>query len=63
MTAQLMIRPSSLMYSGLKVRQFGNIHIFRFAEELQSRMEELLEIKKAKSLRQKKKLNMPEYVN
>lgn len=47
MTAQLMVKPSSLMHSGIKMREFGNIHLFRFTKELQTRMEELLERRKA----------------
>ena len=50
MAAQLMVRPSSLMYDGIQLREFGNIHLFRFNEELQFRMEELLERRKANSL-------------
>lgn len=41
-----MVKPSSLMLQGLKMVEFGNIYLFRFTDDLQSRMEELLERKK-----------------
>jgi hypothetical protein len=34
------------MPQGLKMVEFGNIYLFRFTDELQFRMEELLERKK-----------------
>ncbi len=46
MNTQLMVKPSSLMPQGLKMVEFGNIYLFRFTDDLQSRMEELLERKK-----------------
>ena len=46
MNTQLMVKPSSLMPQGIKMVEFGNIYLFRFTDELQSRMEELLERKK-----------------
>ncbi|HAG83078.1 MAG TPA: hypothetical protein DCL61_18425 [Cyanobacteria bacterium UBA12227] len=46
MNTQLMVKPSSLINSGIKMVEFGNIHLFRFTDELQSRIEELLERKK-----------------
>lgn len=46
MNSQLMVKPSSLINSGIKMVEFGNIHLFRFTDELQSRIEELLERKK-----------------
>jgi hypothetical protein len=42
MTAQLMVQPSSLISSGMKMSEFGNIYLFKFTEELQLRFEELL---------------------
>lgn len=42
MNMQLMVQPSSLMPKGLFMSQFGDIQLFRFTEELQSRFEELL---------------------
>ncbi len=50
MTPQLMVQPSSLMSSGVRMSEFGNIYLFRFTDELQSRFEELLAKKKASSL-------------
>ncbi len=47
MTTQLMVQPSSLMSSGIRMSEFGNIYLFRFTDELQFRIEELLEKKKA----------------
>jgi hypothetical protein len=47
MTPQLMVHPSALMSSGIRMSEFGNIYLFRFTDELQSRFEELLEKKKA----------------
>ncbi|MEW6496676.1 MAG: hypothetical protein AB1589_29760 [Cyanobacteriota bacterium] len=47
MTPQLMVQPSALMPSGIKMSEFGNIYLFKFTDELQSRFEELLEKKKA----------------
>ncbi|MBS9393740.1 MAG: hypothetical protein HEQ29_11505 [Dolichospermum sp. LBC05a] len=50
MTTQLMVQPSSLISSGMKMSEFGNIYLFKFTEELQIRFEELLAKKKADSL-------------
>ncbi|AUT04708.1 hypothetical protein CLI64_30185 (plasmid) [Nostoc sp. CENA543] len=50
MTTQLMIQPSSLIPSGIKMSEFGDIYLFKFTDELQSRFEELLEKKKADAL-------------
>ncbi|QLE54888.1 hypothetical protein [Nostoc sp. TCL26-01] len=50
MTTQLMIQPSSLMSSGIRMSEFGDIYLFKFTDELQSRFEELLEKKKADTL-------------
>lgn len=47
MTTQLMVQPSSLMSSGIRMSEFGDIYLFKFTSELQSRLEELLEKKKA----------------
>lgn len=47
MTPQLMVQPSILMSSGIRMSEFGNIYLFGFTSELQSRFEELLERKKA----------------
>lgn len=50
MTPQLMVQPSTLMSSGIRMSEFGNIYLFRFTDELQSRFEELLDKKKADKL-------------
>jgi hypothetical protein len=50
MTTQLMVQPSSLISSGIRMSEFGDIYLFKFTDELQSRFEELLEKKKADAL-------------
>ncbi len=50
MTTQLMVQPSSLISAGIKMSESGNIYLFRFTDELQSRFEELLDKKKADTL-------------
>lgn len=50
MTPQLMVQPSVLMSSGIKMSEFGNIYLFRFNDDLQSRFEELLEKRKTNQL-------------
>ncbi|MEA5617340.1 hypothetical protein VB711_05735 [Cronbergia sp. UHCC 0137] len=50
MTTQLMVQPSSLISSGVKMSEFGDIYLFKFTDELQSRFEELLTKKKADTL-------------
>ncbi|MDD1435936.1 hypothetical protein MEN24_05800 [Dolichospermum sp. ST_sed10] len=34
-----MVQPSSLISSGMKMSEFGNIYLFRFTDELQSRLD------------------------
>ncbi len=43
MNAELMVKPSSLMSSGIELSQFGDVYLFRFNDSLQARLEELLE--------------------
>ncbi|MBH8566790.1 hypothetical protein I8748_32365 [Nostoc sp. CENA67] len=50
MTIQLMVQPSSLISSGIRMSEFGDIYLFKFTDELQSRFEELLQKKKADTL-------------
>ncbi len=50
MTTQLMVQPSSLISSGIRMSEFGDLYLFKFTTELQSRFEELLEKKKADAL-------------
>lgn len=47
MLVEPMIKPSSLLSSGITLREFGNVQIFRFTDELQDRLELLLEKSKA----------------
>ncbi|MFQ4139819.1 hypothetical protein PGN35_026245 [Nodosilinea sp. PGN35] len=50
MTPQPMVRPSSLMASGVQMREFGGVYLFRFSDELQSRFETLLDRYKTATL-------------
>jgi hypothetical protein len=50
MVAELMIKPSSLIPSGIQVEPFGDAYLFRFNDQLQDRMEDLLEKSKADGL-------------
>jgi hypothetical protein len=52
MTTQLMVQPSSFMPSGVSMGQLGDVYIFRFTDELQSRLEELLDKNKRDGLTQ-----------
>jgi len=45
-----MIQPSSLMASGVRMKEFGGIYLFRFTDELQKRFETLLDKKKENQL-------------
>lgn len=50
MVAELMIKPSSLIPNGIEVEPFGNGYLFRFNDQLQERMEDLLEKSKRHAL-------------
>jgi hypothetical protein len=50
MVAQFMVQPSSLMRSGIIMSQMGEVYLFKFNEELQSRFEDLQQQKKQRSL-------------
>jgi hypothetical protein len=50
MLAELMIKPSSLISTGIEVESFGSSYLFRFNDQLQERMESLLEKSKQDSL-------------
>ncbi len=50
MTTQLMVQPSSFMPSGISMSQLGDVYIFKFTDELQSRLEELLDKNKRDGL-------------
>jgi hypothetical protein len=41
-----MVQPSFWVESGIKISKVRNLYLFKFADELQSRLEELLEKKK-----------------
>ncbi|MEH2271835.1 MAG: hypothetical protein V7K68_25975 [Nostoc sp.] len=50
MITQMMVQPSFWVDSGIKLSKVRDIHLFKFTEELQSRLEELSEKKKAELL-------------
>jgi hypothetical protein len=50
MIVEPMVKPSSLLSDGIALREFGDIQMFRFTDELQDRLELLLEKSKAGSL-------------
>lgn len=52
MTTQLMVQPSSFMSSGVVMSQLGDVYIFKFTDELQSRLEDLLNKNKQDNLTQ-----------
>lgn len=56
--AQLMVQPSHFMYSGIILRQFGDMSLFRFTDELQYRLEALLEKKKVDLLTEEEKTEL-----
>jgi hypothetical protein len=41
MVAQFMVQPSALMRSGITMSQMGEVYLFKFNDELQSRFEDL----------------------
>ncbi len=43
----VVIKPSSWLTTGIRVEKVNNLNIFKFTEELGSRMQELLDKKKA----------------
>jgi hypothetical protein len=52
MTTQLMVQPSSFMPSGIVMSQLGDVYVFKFTDELQSRLEDLLDRNKQDNLTQ-----------
>ncbi len=50
MVTQFMVQPSSLMRSGITMSQMGEVYLFKFNEELQSKFEDLQQQKKQRSL-------------
>lgn len=47
---QVVIKPASLLETGIKVEKVDNLNLFKFTDELQSRLEDLLEKNKTGSL-------------
>lgn len=47
MMTQVMVQPSSWVDSGITISKVRNLNLFKFTDELQSRLEELSENKKA----------------
>ena len=47
MITQSMVQPSFWVESGIKISHVRNLHLFKFTDELQSRLEELSKHKKA----------------
>lgn len=47
---QVVITPQSLLETGIKVEKVDNLRLFKFTDELQSRLEDLLEKNKTGSL-------------
>ncbi len=46
----VVVTPSSLLTVGIRVEKFNNLNLFKFTDELGSRMQELLDKKKADAL-------------
>lgn len=47
MITQMMVQPSSWVESGIKISEVRNLNLFKFTDELQFRLDELSEKKKA----------------
>ena len=47
MITQIMVQPSFWVESGIKISKVRDLNMFKFTEELQSRLEDLSEKKKA----------------
>jgi hypothetical protein len=50
MVAQFMVQPSALMRSSITMSQMGEVYLFKFNDELQSRFEDLQQQKKQQNL-------------
>lgn len=50
MITQVMVQPSFWVESGIKISKVRNLNLFKFTDELQSRLDELSEKKKAEFL-------------
>jgi hypothetical protein len=55
---QVVISPRSLLKTGIKVEKVDHLQLFKFTDELQSRMEELLEKNKTGSLNTEEKAEL-----
>ncbi|WP_019500894.1 hypothetical protein [Pseudanabaena sp. PCC 6802] len=58
MLTQTMVQPSSLLPSGLRLEPFGDFYLFKFTEELQLRLEQLLEQNKNDMLAEEQKAEL-----
>jgi hypothetical protein len=50
MMTQVMVQPSSWVESGIKITKVRNLNLFKFTDELQSRLDELSQKRKANQL-------------
>ncbi|MGB3758459.1 MAG: hypothetical protein WBA07_19120 [Rivularia sp. (in: cyanobacteria)] len=50
MISQMMVQPSSWVESGIQISAVRNLYLFKFTPELQSRLDQLTEKKKADML-------------
>jgi transcriptional antiterminator Rof (Rho-off) len=50
MVTQTMVQPSSWVESSIKISKVRNLNLFKFTDELQSRLDDLSERKKSESL-------------
>ncbi len=58
MLTQTMVQPSSLLPSGLRLEPLGDFYLFKFTEELQMRLEHLLEKNKNDMLAEEEKAEL-----
>jgi hypothetical protein len=58
MTPQLMIQPSSWIGTGIRIEKVKNLNLFKFTEELQIRLESLLEKRKLEFLTSEEDLEL-----
>ncbi len=50
MVTQIMVQPSSWVESGIKLSKVRDLNLFKFTDELQARLDNLAERKKAEAL-------------
>jgi hypothetical protein len=50
MVTQIMVQPSSWVESGIKLSKVRGLNLFKFTDELQARLDDLVEHKKSKAL-------------